>query len=122
MAAWMTHKAVCTVFLSKELVVKRKEHGEDAAEVGDASIEFGIIFSDQGRFVDAERSLLEAERITRLITRLVDGRETVLTAVLHNLRVVYERQGRYVQMVYIVSSFIMCSSACLPRRHLQCCP
>ena len=66
-AHWSEHKKECTVALGNELVVMRREHGNDAAKVGEAEFSIGLIFQRLGQFADAEKSLLESARIHHLV-------------------------------------------------------
>jgi tetratricopeptide (TPR) repeat protein len=94
-ARWLKHKTKCSVHLSRELVSQRSEFGDDAVERGRASWKVGQIFMSQGRYEEAQVSLLEAERIYRL-PGLFGACVPSLAGTLHSLGCLYQNQGKYV--------------------------
>jgi tetratricopeptide (TPR) repeat protein len=99
LASWLTHKKQCSVHLSRDLVSQRSKFGHDAVEIGKASWDVGKIFMSQGRYEEAEVSLLEAERIYRLPElsgACVQRQVPSLACTLHSLGSLYYNQGKYV--------------------------
>ena len=90
-ASWKEHKKSCSVFLANELVAKRREHWDDAIQVGLASGEIGTVFLEHGLFEDAEMSYQEAVRIFRIVH---GNRHADVAGTLLNLGQVYREQGK----------------------------
>ena len=63
MKHWRVHKKVCVVALARKIRHARREHGQDNVVVALARLEAGNALRKQGRFGDAERCLLDADRI-----------------------------------------------------------
>jgi hypothetical protein len=66
------------------VVVKRREFGNDASEVGDASLDIGLSFQTQGRLNSALNSFREAVRMYRICGEQ-GGAERLLAAALGTL-------------------------------------
>jgi tetratricopeptide (TPR) repeat protein len=93
-ASWLEHKDACTVNLSRELVVKCREFGNDAPEVGYATMKLGSMFFKNGRLNSAQRSFLEVVRIYGIYGEQVWA-EQMLAAALGSLGTLYHIQGKY---------------------------
>jgi len=91
---WKTHRKRCPWQLSKKKIHIQRAHGNDSEKLLVVDIVLGEIFGQHGRLDEAEKSLLDAERISKMV--LGDGPSA---GVVLNLANLYQKQGKYEKAV-----------------------
>jgi tetratricopeptide (TPR) repeat protein len=94
MEAWENHQGRCTVFLHKQLEAKRTEYGHDSGEVAEAMMTLADVIGAQDRYAEAEKMLLDALRIARIIFRGLGFCHPTVAAILFNLGHVLKQQDK----------------------------